>query len=677
MIFRNEKKSGTIATNSLAWLFAVVMVVALALSGNIAYATELADNNVTNQGSLTDYNVDSFGSYEDAVSAAENNTSETGLQDEGTYVSATSQVPTYGSTRTAGAYLREKMVARAETVTFKLNNNGFYSMSESDASIEGKIRALYFEIRDEAFAETVVYNQCAYLMWNWAGTNVMYSYNETGVTYKCSISYLSTAYQEQRIDNEVNRLLNNEFAGWENMSNYERVKMVYAWVTANYEYVEGTSNHSTYSGIIQHKTVCQGYATSIYRLLGEMGLNVRVVSNDSHGWNIVQLGQYWYNMDATWDEGKTESRWLYFLPSDYYFTYLTNHIRGEEYDTEEYHSAHPMASGAYDSADNQDAISVYYRTHIQDVGWQNFKYDGDVGGTTGRAKRLEAIEIKLGDTGEYDLGIQYKTHIQNIGWEKDWVKNGAQSGTSGRALRLEAIKIQLTGADADKFDVYYRVHAQDYGWMGWAKNGAPAGTAAQAKRLEGIQIMVLKKGDTPEGLLGLSYVDYGSESSSTNDKEGLVNYRVHVQDYGWQGFVFDGSVSGTSGKAKRLEGIYISLGDTGYEGGISYTTHIQDIGWPDDLNNPDTWSKDGQLAGTTGQSKRLEGICIKLYGEVEDHYDIYYRVHAQDYGWLDWAKNGQMAGTSGLSKRLEAIQIVMVPKDSQAPGSTARPAVTN
>ncbi|MBR3600254.1 MAG: hypothetical protein IKL53_10315, partial [Lachnospiraceae bacterium] len=156
MIFRNEKKSGTIATNSLAWLFAVVMVVALALSGNIAYATELADNNVTNQGSLTDYNVDSFGSYEEAVAAAENNTSETGLQDEGTYVSATSQVPTYGSTRTAGAYLREKMVARTETVTFKLNNNGIYSMSESDASIEGKIRALYFEIRDEAFAETGV-----------------------------------------------------------------------------------------------------------------------------------------------------------------------------------------------------------------------------------------------------------------------------------------------------------------------------------------------------------------------------------------------------------------------------------------------------------------------------------------------------------------------------------------
>ena len=37
---------------------------------------------------------------------------------------------------------------------------------------------------------------------------------------------------------------------------------------------------------------------------------------------------------------------------------------------------------------------------------------------------------------------------------------------------------------------------------------------------------------------------------------------------------------------------------------------------------------------------------------MADKYDIYYRVHAQDYGWLGWAKNGSSAGTEGLSKRL-------------------------
>jgi uncharacterized protein YjdB len=77
------------------------------------------------------------------------------------------------------------------------------------------------------------------------------------------------------------------------------------------------------------------------------------------------------------------------------------------------------------------------------------------------------------------------------------------------------------------------------------------------------------------------------------------------------------------------------------------------------------------MAGTSGKSKRLEAIRIKLTGEIAEHYDVYYRVHAQTFGWMGWAKNGEAAGTAGYSKRLEAIQIVLVPKGGKAPGSTA------
>ena len=52
------------------------------------------------------------------------------------------------------------------------------------------------------------------------------------------------------------------------------------------------------------------------------------------------------------------------------------------------------------------------------------------------------------------------------------------------------------------------------------------------------------------------------------------------------------------------------------------------------------------------------------------NYDIYYRVHAQTYGWLGWAKNGSPAGTEGYSKRLEGIEIVLVKKGEEAPGNT-------
>ena len=73
------------------------------------------------------------------------------------------------------------------------------------------------------------------------------------------------------------------------------------------------------------------------------------------------------------------------------------------------------------------------------------------------------------------------------------------------------------------------------------------------------------------------------------------------------------------------------------------------------------------MSGTSGEAKRLEGICIALTGEMAQHYDVYYRVHAQSYGWLGWARNGAPAGTSGLAKRLEGIQVVLVEKGSAAP----------
>ena len=68
---------------------------------------------------------------------------------------------------------------------------------------------------------------------------------------------------------------------------------------------------------------------------------------------------------------------------------------------------------------------------------------------------------------------------------------------------------------------------------------------------------------------------------------------------------------------------------------------------------------------------------MNLTGDIANYYDVYYRVHAQSFGWLGWAKNGESAGTEGLSKRLEAIEIVLVEKGGEAPGSTDKPFLTH
>ena len=313
--------------------------------------------------------------------------------------------------------------------------------------------------------------------------------------------------------------------------------------------------------------------------------------------------------------------------------------------------------------------SVRYRTHVQSFGWQDPVSDGAMSGTQGKAKRLEGIEISV--LGADDLGVRYMTHIQTYGWESDWKYDGVMSGTQGESKRLEAIRIELIGTDAQYFDIWYCVHAQHFGWLDWTKNGAEAGTAGFAYRLEGIKIMILprnSKKPAREGATGAAFYSRTSGPGVNTELSGVV-YNTHVQTYGWQEYVSNGSMAGTYGESKRLEGIHIALANQMYSGDIVYRTHVQTYGWQG-------WKKNGEMSGTSGEAKRLEGIEIRLTGEMADHFDVYYMVHAQTYGWLDWACNGQMAGTSGLAKRLEGIKIVLLPKGLAAPGPTARPSVT-
>jgi extracellular neutral metalloprotease, NPRE, fused to chW-repeats len=273
--------------------------------------------------------------------------------------------------------------------------------------------------------------------------------------------------------------------------------------------------------------------------------------------------------------------------------------------------------------------SICYTTHIQDIGWQNQVKDGEMAGTEGQAKRLEAIKITLKDL--RGVKIKYQTHIQDIGWQ-DWKYDGTLAGTEGQSKRLEAIRIELE--ENDKYSIMYRVHIQDIGWQDWRYDGEKAGTEGQSKRLEAIQIKIVEK-----------------QTSIS------VNYSVHVQDIGWQNLKTEEKIAGTEGQSKRLEAIKIELLTNIKNLKLKYRVHIQDIGWQD-------WKDSEEMAGTEGQSKRLEAIQIKL--ENTQDYSIEYRVHVQDIGWQDWVKDGKTSGTEGQSKRLEAIQIRIISKENDS-----------
>ncbi len=360
-----------------------------------------------------------------------------------------------------------------------------------------------------------------------------------------------------------------------------------------------------------------------------------------------------------------------------------------------------LFSGTETKAAGGSAVSVSYRTHVQTYGWQDWKVNGATAGTSGKAKRLESLQVKLSVL-PCPGGIEYRTHVQTYGWQ-DWKANGDLAGTTGKAKRLEAIQIRLTGEMANRYDVYYRVHAETYGWLAWVKNGEVSGTEGRAKRLEALQIMILPKKDmgkaelnqlaenvgaaktsdniafvsrttiTPAKTTFTSTVTNTNQNNQNNQNtqnnqpvvktatgEVAISSVTHMQTLGWGTWSRNGDVSGCPGQGRRLEAFRIRLDGVSGDDSIEYQTHAQSFGWMD-------WIKNGDIAGTIGKAKRLEAIRVRLTGDIAKRYDVYYRVCIQGNGWQRWVKNGDIAGTTGKALQIEALQVTLLPAGSSEP----------
>lgn len=143
--------------------------------------------------------------------------------------------------------------------------------------------------------------------------------------------------------------------------------------------------------------------------------------------------------------------------------------------------------------DTSSIGKVNYSSYIEGVGWEEefSKCDGEVSGTEGKSKRIEAIKINLNESYlQQNASIKYSVHVQDYGWMA-WKQNGEVAGTEGENKRIEAIKIQIEGMTG--YSVKYRVHVQDIGWTSWVDNGEIAGTMGKCKRIEAIQIEITQQ----------------------------------------------------------------------------------------------------------------------------------------------------------------------------------------
>ncbi|MDR3585844.1 MAG: transglutaminase domain-containing protein [Desulfosporosinus sp.] len=124
-------------------------------------------------------------------------------------------------------------------------------------------------------------------------------------------TYLTTAQQEDYVNTAVTRALASIITP--SMTDSQKEKAIHAWILKTVSYDYTLVNHSAYAALVApHKTVCQGYALLMYKMLTQAGITTRIVSGTLHGeahaWNKVNIGGSWYNVDATNDDGVNTTR---------------------------------------------------------------------------------------------------------------------------------------------------------------------------------------------------------------------------------------------------------------------------------------------------------------------------------------------------------------------------------
>lgn len=195
--------------------------------------------------------------------------------------------------------------------------------------------------------------------------------------------------------------------------------------------------------------------------------------------------------------------------------------------------------------------------------------------------------------------------------------------------------------------VQYKTHIQDKGWEGtWLSDGSLSGSVGEGKRLEGLRVQLV-----------------GTVPASAN-----IQTYVHVQDKGDMGPFLMGNLAGTEGLGLRLESIRLVLNNMpGYT--IRYNVHVQNKGWLRDEDDDTTWFKSGEIAGTAGQSLRLEGIRIKLV-KVDENMLAYYAalaaVNEYDYTKDSWSEYQAVVDENVVDTDNSADEIKQATKNIKA-----------
>lgn len=136
-------------------------------------------------------------------------------------------------------------------------------------------------------------------------------------------------------------------------------------------------------------------------------------------------------------------------------------------------------------------VKIQYRAHVGGKGWLPWVENGEIAGTTGEHRSMEAIRIRISGVPGYR--VRYRAHVAGIGW-MPWVENGSIAGTVGEHRRLEAIQVDIfSGTEHSSYYLKATGHVAGKGWLPWRSEGDTVGTTGEFRQMEAVRIQIFKK----------------------------------------------------------------------------------------------------------------------------------------------------------------------------------------
>lgn len=169
-------------------------------------------------------------------------------------------------------------------------------------------------------------------------------------TIHYDFKYSETKEQTQWVNTKVTDIL--EKLNLDDKSEYTKVKKIHDYIINNLSYDISVKCNSAYEALKIKATACQGYANLAYKMFTEAGIGCRIITGtagkEAHAWNIVRIGDVWYNIDCTWDDpimgGQHNHKYDYFLKSENDFK---DHTRDEEYRTAAFNETYEMSEKSW------------------------------------------------------------------------------------------------------------------------------------------------------------------------------------------------------------------------------------------------------------------------------------------------------------------------------------------